>query len=123
MTHDPNKVALRLSPQMREQVKQLYEQDNCRSQNEFIEKAIRFYTGYLSAQDCTQYLSDTLLSVFQGSLADSENRMARLLFKLAVETSLMMHVLAANVDITDDELYGLRRRPPWRSARKCCSGG
>ena len=28
----------------------LYKDDNCKSRSEFIEKAIRFYAGYLSTQ-------------------------------------------------------------------------
>ena len=34
----------------------LYEKDNCDSRSEFIEKAILFYAGYLSAEDNKTYL-------------------------------------------------------------------
>lgn len=37
----------------------LYEDDNCRSKSEFIEKAIRFYAGYLSTQNAREYLPIT----------------------------------------------------------------
>jgi len=36
--------------------------------------------------------------------------MARLLFKLAVEESMMMHVLASGLEISDTELSRLRGR-------------
>ena len=102
------KFALRMSDEAQEMVRSLYTHDNCQSQNEFIEKAVRFYAGYLSAQDNSQYLSDTLINALQGSLDDTENRFSRLLFKLAVEMSMMMNVLASAVEISKDELKVLR---------------
>ena len=30
--------------------------DNCRSRNEFVEKALRFYMGYLGTEDNTAYI-------------------------------------------------------------------
>ena len=35
--------------------------DNCRSRNEFVEKALRFYMGYLGTEDNTAYLSQAIL--------------------------------------------------------------
>jgi hypothetical protein len=46
--------------------------------------------------------------VIRGTLDDSENRIARLLFKLAVELSLTMHVVAASKGIGDISLAKLR---------------
>ena len=103
-----SKFALRMSPEAHEMVKAYFEQDNCQSQTEFIEKAVRFYSGYISAQKHSQYLSDSLISALQGSLENSENHIGRLLFKLAVEVAMMMHVLASGLEISGDELKKLR---------------
>ena len=43
-----------------------------------------------------------------GAVDASENRTARLLFKLAVEMSMMMNILAANVDVDETTLGKLR---------------
>ncbi len=51
-----------------------------------------------------------LTDVLRGMLDDSENRMARMLFKLAVETDMMMHVLAAEYGIDETTLRALRGR-------------
>jgi len=110
MPEERNTFVLRLSPQVRQLVAHLYESDNCKSQNEFIEKAIIFYAEYISVQDNSQFLPHTLVSAIRGTLDDSENRVARLLFKLAVEVSMMMHVLASGLEITDEELSRLRGR-------------
>jgi len=110
MPEERNTFVLRLSPQARQLVADQYARDNCKSQNEYIEKAIRFYAGYAAAQDGSEFLSHTLSSMIRGTMHDSENRMARLLFKLAVEVSMMTHVLASGLEITDEELSRLRGR-------------
>ena len=80
------------------------------SQNEFIEKAIRFYAGYVSGKEATAYLPPALVAAMRGTVQDSENRIARLLFKLAVEVNMMMNVLAAGMEISDEDLKTLRAR-------------
>ena len=99
---------LRLSQDTDSLVKAAMLRDNCQSQNEFIEKAIRFYAGHIAARDGAAALSESLVSVIRGTLDDSENRIARLLFKLAVELSMTMHVVAANKGIGDMPLARLR---------------
>jgi hypothetical protein len=99
---------LRLSQDTDSLVKGAMLRDNCQSQNEFIEKAIRFYAGYVAAKDGAAVLSESLISVIRGTLDDSENRIARLLFKLAVELSMTMHVVAANKGVGDIPLAKLR---------------
>ena len=75
------------------------ERSNCKNRSEYLERAVQFYAGYLSGQDARRYLPPALVSAIQGTIRDTENRLARLLFKLAVEVDLMMHVLAAAVEI------------------------
>ena len=108
MSTERETFALRLSPQDRRLVADHYGNDNCRSQNEFIQKAIRFYAGYISATDASEFLSHTLASTLRGTMGMSENRIASLLFKLAVEVSMMAHILAEGVEISDEELRRLR---------------
>ena len=38
-------------------------EDNCKTRSEFIEKALRFYMGYLGSCDSTEYLSKALVTV------------------------------------------------------------
>ena len=102
--------ALRISPETQQLVKEMCPRDNCRTQNEFIERAIRFYAGYVSGQEATAYLPPALASVLRGTVQDTENRICRLLFKLAVELDMVMNVLAAGMEISDDALRSLRGR-------------
>ena len=43
-----------------------YQRDNCTTKNEFIEKAVRFYSGYLDAESAAAYLLRALSDVLEG---------------------------------------------------------
>ena len=101
---------MRISPDTNIKIKKAMEQDNCQSQNEFVEKALRFYCGYIFANDSMEALPPLLASAIRGSVQDTENRIARLLFKLAVEVDMMMNVVAGNMGIEEDALRQLRAR-------------
>ena len=45
------KFPLYVFPETMQKIDMLYEADNCKSKTEFIEKAIRFYCGYLLNKD------------------------------------------------------------------------
>ena len=55
--------------------------DNCKNRSEFINKALRFYMGYLGTEDNTAYLSQAILTAIQGTLDDNNNRLRTILFK------------------------------------------
>ena len=61
MSTEKNKFALRITPETQKRVKDLCPRDNCQSQNEFIDKASRFYAGYLSAKDAVEVLPPALV--------------------------------------------------------------
>ena len=50
------------------EVESRYRRDNCSTRNEFIEKAIRFYSGYLDAESADAYLPRVLADVLEGKL-------------------------------------------------------
>ena len=88
----------------------LYKKDNCDSKSEFIEKAILFYAGYLSAEDNKTYLPNIVTSTLKSIVAESDHRQNRMIFKLAVEMDMMMNILAAGMELTDEDLRELRPR-------------
>ena len=97
-------------PSTLEVVDKLVKQDNCKSRSDYLETAAQFYAGYLSGEEATAYLPPALVAAMRGTVQDSENRIARLLFKLAVEINMMMNVLAAGMEISDEDLRQLRSR-------------
>ena len=50
------------------------------------------------------------LSALRATVQDTENRICRLLFKLAVEQDMVMNVLAAGMEIPQSDLDHLRGR-------------
>ena len=92
------KFALWIKESTLDLVKKLYEDDNCSSQSEFIEKAVIFYAGYLSSEDSKAYLPNVV----------TDNRQNRMIFKLAVEMAMMMNVVASTQDIDKVTLQRLR---------------
>ena len=108
MPREKVKFAMRIKPETQELVRRWYEKDNCQSQNEFIEKAIHFYVEHLAAEESSRFLPSALVAALRSTVQGSENRIARLLFKLTVEISMMMHVLAAGLEIDANQLDSLR---------------
>ena len=68
------------------------------------------YAGYISADSAVEYLPAALVSALRATVQGSETRISRLMFKLTVELSMMMHVLAAGLEIDDSQLDDLRWR-------------
>ena len=95
--HDNKKrTAVWLTPGVIRRMDSWLEEDNCKTRSEFIEKARRFYMGYLATEDTSEYLSRALADTLRGTLADNENRLRTLLFKLCVEVNMMGHTVAAH---------------------------
>ena len=86
MTNNKEKYAFWLTPEAKKMVESDVVLGNCGSQSEFVEKAVRFYDGYLKAQNASAFLPHAVAAVLDGTLGVFANRMAKLLFNLAVST-------------------------------------
>lgn len=82
---------------------------NARSRSEFIADAIEMYIAWLDSKDVSKVLTPALESVIGAKILDTENRLARVLFKQGVELAMLMHVVAANSDVDQSELNDLRK--------------
>ena len=78
-----------------------------RSRNEFVAEAVNFYIGFLNSRKAENYLLQSLSSVLTSTVHDSENRLARMDFKLAVEISKLAHVIAYSHEVDEDALKKL----------------
>ena len=103
-----NKFALYIRNSTMEIIEQKYRADNCSSKSEFIEKAILFYAGYLDYKSSEEYNSKMLASTLKSIIEESDNRIGRLIFKMAVELAMTMNIIAATHDIDDISLEKLR---------------
>lgn len=94
-------------PETLKDVEVHYKNDNCKSQSEFIEKAIKFYIGYLDEEKGVNYISPMITETVKAQIKGTEQRLARLLFKVAVELGKLSHMTAAIHDIDEDTLKSL----------------
>ena len=78
------------------------ESGNARSRTELIEDALKFYLSYLTSGKIENYLLKSLSSVTNGAIRDTENRIARLLYKLTVSVDMLTHMIAYEHGLIDD---------------------
>lgn len=84
--------------------------EGLKNRSDFIEKAIHFYSGYLYQEQHLDFLSDVLLEAMTGIIKTSENRLARLLFKVAVEMAKLESMLAVINDMDEETMKRLHIR-------------
>ena len=108
MPDEKVRFQMRISQETDQKVAAAMKLTNSQSKNEFVENALIFYCGYLSAKNSDDFLPPALVSAMRGTVQDSENRIARLRFKMTVELSMMMNVLAVGMEINADDLDRLR---------------
>ena len=77
------------------------------SRNEYIRNAIEFYTEWNEMSHTQKFLTPALESVIGAKVRDSENRIARALYKMAVQQNALTHVLATAYNWSANELNEL----------------
>ena len=110
MPEEKVRFQARISPDTDRKIKESMPNANCQSRNEFVERAICFYSDYIMSQEVTNFLAPILVSTLRATIKGSEDRISRLLFKLTVEISMMMNVLAEGLEINESRLDDLRWR-------------
>lgn len=80
---------------------------NCGT-SEFIAEAIEFYSGFLSNQNDTSFLPDAVADSMTRVLDPFLRRQGSLLFKLAVELTVLQNIVAANTNIDQVTLERVR---------------
>lgn len=109
MANEPEKVrtGFYIEKEVLDRCDELLPAANVKSRNEFVTEALKFYCGYLTSQKAENYLLQVLSSVLTGTVHDSENRIARMDFKIAVELSKLAHVIAYSYNIDETALHKL----------------
>ena len=104
---EKTKFSIRVDTDLVELADTYIRSSTVKNRTELIEDARRFYLGFLTAQKAEDYLLQSLSSVMTGTVQDSENRLARMDFKIAVELSKLSQVIAYSHDIDEDALKRL----------------
>ena len=104
---EKTKVSCYFMPHTLAEVDHIYKSDNCSTRTEFIEKAVRFYLGYLNEESGVNYISPMITETVKAEIKGTEQRLARLMFKVAVELGKLSHMLAAVNEIDEETLRDL----------------
>ena len=83
---------------------------NVKSRNDFIGKAIEFYVGYLQRNDNTHYTNRIIDETINNRIDLLEDHLSIVLFKLSVELSMIMQIIAISADIDEKTLELLRQK-------------
>lgn len=108
MEKEKVRKAFYIEEDLLKQVDSLLQQADARSRNEFLNQALKFYIGYLTSEKIENYMLSIITSVMHAAVKDSENRMARAIFKLAVETSKLSHAIAYSHGVDEETLLKLQ---------------
>ena len=106
-SENTHKMTIRLSPITEFRLERDYRLDGSRSKNEFIEKAITHYQDLLETEQ-NETLPTAIQSAIDGRLGMFEDRLARLLYKLAVETDMGISAVLDCIRMDSDYLRKLR---------------
>lgn len=80
------------------------------SRNEFIRDAVEFYLEWLSRESTEKFLTPAFESVISAKLRDTEDRLSRVLFKIAVEQNFLAQVLIYQGKYTRSSVEVVRQR-------------
>ena len=109
MDNDSKRIGLYINQDLLKTCDNAINRTNATSRSDFISNAIEFYIAWLDSKNTTKILTPALESVIGSKILDTEDRIARVLFKQGVELAMLMHVVAATNDITESQLKDLRR--------------
>lgn len=107
---DKRRFEFRTTDKILKMVEDHYKDDNCLSRAEYIEKAIEFYTGEIETHRNSQFISTKVASLLRSLIIDSDHRQERIIFKLAVEIAMMMHLIARTQNVSQEDLDWLRQK-------------
>ena len=90
---------------------------NAQSRSEFISDAIEYYIASLNAQGSSKVLTPALESVVGSKITLLEDRISRMIYKLAVEIAMLNHLYAVVYNADEDYLKQLREHCKYEVAK------
>ena len=103
-SEDRQKISVYLKPETVEQIKK----GGCKTNSEYVEKALEFYYSYMVNRQAPEFLSAAMFRSLRNVLDKTEYARSRALFKLSVEISMLLNVVAAANDFSEEDLHALR---------------
>lgn len=80
---------------------------SARNRSEYFEEALKFYNSYLSGKNYEEFMSKTLMKIFQSTMDGFERRMARQMFKQAVEVTKVFWLVVRGFNLNPEDVNDL----------------
>lgn len=78
---------------------------------DFVSEAIRNHCADIDGEKSVDVMCERMAKLYRAEINNHSNRMAHLMFKMAVELAIQNHLLAAGyVDLTDHEMRQIRNK-------------
>ena len=104
MGNEKKRFPLRLKTETMQKIEHWYEASNCRSKNEFVEKAVNFYADYLALNSENRLLPNAVLSAIEGRLGLLEKNLSAATFNHAVELDMLVGIIAQSYQFSQNDL-------------------
>ena len=104
MGNEKKRFPLRLKTETMQKIEQWRTASNCRSKNEFVEKAVNFYADYLALNSDNQLLPKAVLSTIEGRLGLLEKNLSAATFNHAVELDMLVGIIAQSYQFSQNDL-------------------
>ena len=104
MGNEKKRFPLRLKTETMQKIEQWRTASNCRSKNEFVEKAVNFYADYLALNSDNQLLPKAVLSTIEGRLGLLEKNLSAATFNHAVELDMLVGIIAQAYQFSQNDL-------------------
>ena len=108
MSNEKKRFPLRLKAETMQKIEQWHTASNCRSKNEFVEKAVNFYADYLALNSDNQLLPKAVLSTIEGRLGLLEKNLSAATFNHAVELDMLVGIIGHAYRFDRENLEKLR---------------
>lgn len=113
-------LTIRMDGKMEKEIREKMDEAYVRSLNAFVLKAIDFYLGYLRQGKNLNYISPILASSIKSEMKNSEQNMSEMIFKMAVQLSMLTQVVADDHNFRPEYLEELYR---WSAEKVASTNG
>lgn len=101
-------VGIAMEDSLLKSIDSAIERTDFKSRSEFITEAVMYYLSALNVKDLSKVLSPAVESSVRAASHQVENNISGMLYKIAIELDILMHVTAATNEIDDTTLRKLR---------------
>lgn len=101
-------VGIAMEDKLLKSIDAALERTDFKSRSEFITEAVMYYLSVLNVNDLSKILSPAVESSVRAASHQVENNISSMLYKMAIELDMVMHVVAATNEIDEVTLRKLR---------------